>query len=1385
MSSRGLRRLVILLVVLVVTAGAGFALVQVRDAGRRASALEAKEAGDAAFEEERWRDALSGMAAYLSYDEFKGDAQAVYRLAEARSRVPEDRTSRHKLDALSLANQAVRLAPDSLDARLLLMRLNVDPAIRRLPEALEASAEVLRIDPDNEEAVLTRIALLGAFDRHEEAVDLAESYAEGMPGDFRAELMKLQAMRSAGATNEDVLAEATGLIDAYPDEPGYLVLATDLLLRTGDTAGARAMAIRANDAGITSPATLRAHTENLDALGLRAEADRLLEDMVEQGGSDWEFAIAYADRAWLSGRPQEALDRLRPHTSALIEADDGVLGFAAFIEHVALDDDADRPLLTALRERGSSAAQSWASLCEAADALEEDDAARARDLLEGLLLTIPGEALPAAMLARAYAKQGEALNAIDLYEQALSRSPRWVGPRLELVEVLINHGSPSLARQNAAIGYRFAPESVAAREALLEASTVAYEAEPDQGATWRAALMEDLGRLADEIPDFRGRALGRLARIAIADGDAAQAEALISDLFASEPSIPTGEMARLVAAAEGAQLTAARRLRGLTPIGELQAALAEAEAGRADAGKVRLREAISGAEGVERLRAELRLAVYLDEIDDPEARDELLKLSRAYPDNAGLQADILRTRSIWNDQDTCGEVINRLRELTGDGALNWRTFAARRVLAFDRTEQAAAEALTLLDPVLRSGNDNTDALVLAADASGLSGLREKKIEYLEAALRTAPDRSDLARILADALSEAGQSEESTAVLLQGLGDQDLAAPDRRRLIERLLARGLVAEARGELELLAGDDARDRALSAMVAAMSGDVPGARASFITLLDAQDAPATVLMDAAEFFVQIGERQLFTRAIERAMPDASEAERLRVGTGIAVSVNAWASAEASARRLVDMGETEPTELGVLIAAALSRGDLEGAEASASLGAVTDIHSRAVSLAREAAGSGRLDAIRSIGRLLADPSERAQALFGALERHLTSPDRTSLDGLRGFTEDHPTWSLSWLTLATELVAAGDANEAVRVLVNASDRVPNEAVIPATGWELAAGLGEWGQAERFARTWRTRSALDPHGANMALATSLARRGDLAGAEQILSASRDRIIAEANARPRDLVTYAEVLVSLGRLAEGEALLRPRLDEAEGWVASYTQLGLRLPALEERRAFLRRAIEVVADKPAGIAIIGQAWLEDAEATGEAASAETARDTLRLVAREPRFAAAAWGMIARSEELLDNQDAAIEAYRTAVELSPDNVLALNNLAYMMLSDESNDGVEAAGYARRAVELLRRGGSSGDVVAQALDTLADAERRQGRFEEAAAASAEAIELGLGLAIGSRAGILLDLAEAQVELGQQSQAARTLERAETLVGAEPDPERVRRLSELKARNSS
>jgi putative PEP-CTERM system TPR-repeat lipoprotein len=130
--------------------------------------------------------------------------------------------------------------------------------------------------------------------------------------------------------------------------------------------------------------------------------------------------------------------------------------------------------------------------------------------------------------------------------------------------------------------------------------------------------------------------------------------------------------------------------------------------------------------------------------------------------------------------------------------------------------------------------------------------------------------------------------------------------------------------------------------------------------------------------------------------------------------------------------------------------------------------------------------------------------------------------------------------------------------------------------------------------------------------------------------------------------------------------------------------------EARAAYTRAL--AADPALDDARLSMAYLDINEG-----NFDSARQTLEAVGRNPRLLAQANFALAIADDKSGNVGSAIAHYRKVLEASPDNVPALNNLAYHLAND-TDQLDEALQYAQRAKELAPDSVSVDDTIGWAL---------------------------------------------------------------------------------------
>ena len=189
----------------------------------------------------------------------------------------------------------------------------------------------------------------------------------------------------------------------------------------------------------------------------------------------------------------------------------------------------------------------------------------------------------------------------------------------------------------------------------------------------------------------------------------------------------------------------------------------------------------------------------------------------------------------------------------------------------------------------------------------------------------------------------------------------------------------------------------------------------------------------------------------------------------------------------------------------------------------------------------------------------------------------------------------------------------------------------------------------------------------------------------------------------------------------------------------------PATELPALFSARRMRVATAR--GIKPAAAEWLLRSEArTGKGDKAGSVQALEEATAIDPRLAAGQM-LLAQAYEEAGDHDKAIDRYRKALAVTPNDPIALNNLAYS-LAVRKGQPAEALGYAERALTLTR--GS-----ATVADTLAWVQHLLGRDREAARLLAGAVK-----ALPENAEVRLHAAVVYAAVGMLEPAAKELAEA-------------------------
>jgi tetratricopeptide (TPR) repeat protein len=306
--------------------------------------------------------------------------------------------------------------------------------------------------------------------------------------------------------------------------------------------------------------------------------------------------------------------------------------------------------------------------------------------------------------------------------------------------------------------------------------------------------------------------------------------------------------------------------------------------------------------------------------------------------------------------------------------------------------------------------------------------------------------------------------------------------------------------------------------------------------------------------------------------------------------------------------------------------------------------------------------------------------------------------------------------------------------------------------ETMAGVRRFEAALGMAQAWRRLSPEDSYEPDLAAAQLQGMLGRPADGLATLLPHRERILAEADAKPGRLALLAELLARDAHEVEARALLEPRARDDADWARRQIAIASVLRTRPDAcRAWLAACEPMLGARPELDVALGDGWRTLAQSTGDRQDYARAGELLAAAcSRAPSSNLLV--TLAETQQGAGDPSAAEGTLRRALELGEDPV-ALNNLA-ALLSEQRPSDPEARRLAARAVEIARGAKIPAHAVAPFLDTLGYAQLRAGSAAEALETYTDALRLDPSLVDS-----LVGSAEAAHALGKDDEARAALQR--------------------------
>lgn len=1394
LTKRSKKRLILVagLTVLLAAMAAGLLAVRAMISERRVQ--QARADGLEHFEAGRYFEAVQSLGRY--YGRYPDDVEATLKLAEARLKVPEP-DGREIRVAAALYRSIVDREPGHVAA--LEGLLDIYRRMGRRVDMMDVAHKILEQSPAHEKALLAAIQghlLSGNFEAAKSRV-VELTRLDPTRYDYRE--IEMTVLERSGAEAAALLDYCNRLLVEAPVADGrWYVLRGRTRLRFQNFESGQADLLEATRLGVEQ-GLFEYLLWTLEAIGQREAADTLLADARRSTPEAWWPVEVAVRREWVHGRldrAQAVLDERLTEPGS--DATTAVRRWQALLATVRQDQSQVRELLNVLDSQAPTLPADERDVVvawiDAIRARMEASDGRWREALrayERALARLPdggmesGLGIDVAVLfhlqGEAYAMLGETASAVRSFRRAFDQTrSMWVVAGVHLVESLLRLGRLDEAFTTIVDLTRRTQPSVPGPYLALGRVWLAIERNglplPETGRSlpWRDAMtyLRSIREASNDLPDL----LPLLAQAMVIRNDRSGLASLLAEA-AGRSDLSDGVRVQLVqiAADMGLETPAPLMASAITPEGRVDLAWAKArglaQAGRVEAGLAEIDRLATELPDSATMRWRLARLRYLDEFKHASLASAVDEL--AAQESLPLEAldTLISLDSTWQRKETVQQILAHLESQVPEGSSRLLLAKAQVTLRFDADDQQAlASALADLEGLRERGGHDTPAVLTTLArlhlAIGPSGRRVAS-GLLRQVVETWPQMTSVYPQLIALLQELGEFSAAERYLRQ-LEAFQTVNPEVGRATASLLARqgdfdGAVARF-GAVASASGSQA-DRLMLAAWRMRAGQYDEADALLTELVrETPCAPMAALL-AVQFQVARGD----WRRAEAILNEATlERESVRLLLWGAYHTQRGNHAEAE-RFLLQAAQSDPENATTsiwLARHAMMQGDADAAIRIATQGLTRhpddpDLRLLVASAALGGDEASRREALKTFEQLHGDnaPLIETVRLFSRVVSSDGAMSRKAEDlkAVASLAERHPTFMPAARLAFMLHRIANDQEGARRIAEQSMLRMPSEPEPAKWLTELQIERRELEAALISAEAWRRRSLADPYEASVVLASIALDLRDFNRAYQVLAPIVNRFRADRSHDPRGFDRWVATLMLSGRIDEAYREVAEDISGDAGVFYRWLQNAQALPGDSAVVALARITEQATSlEQRLNLAL---AWATVGQRSSRQQGGSARASTCFVRAREA--VTAAQGGSAPTPEILRTMaiiaaaegqtEDAIQRYRDLLRRDPDDPIALNNLAMLLVTAASRPD-EALPLSDRLIAL------HADVV-DFLDTHALVLLHVGRLDDAI----RTIDGALVKSPDNPA-LLLTRARIQVRRGDMAGARATVARVESLL---------------------
>jgi tetratricopeptide (TPR) repeat protein len=1349
---------IVLVISLVVFGVSAYGLRQWRRSGR---AEEGLELGNKAYEEHRWNDAAENLGRYLSV--VQDDVDVLMKYADAQLKVrPAKRNN--ILKAIAAYRTALRIDADNSEAAVQLSEVYL---MMGMPGEAELIARrQIKIKQDPELRTLLARALAGQRKYSEaeaELIEICEKYPEQILAYER--LGQLSEERPEDFPDPAAHWFDQAVINNPSSALAYIIRA-GFNRRNKDFPAALADLEQAEKLDLSdSKVRLRLAVELINANMLDKSQEHLevLQKTIPTDQGLWQTWAQLA----LKSRSKEKM--LRVAKTGLKELSTQPWDFML--------------VATELFIRGGEF--ELASDCIAK--LQQQDIAPALvTFLRGLVIAEKGDTSGAVQcwresielgnksadvrlaLASALSRLGDTQSALQQLRILVADNPDFFNGQLALARLLSETGNWAEAAEHTAIAMQISPDNPELAILNLQAQVHLLLTRSTHQKQVGTGVWEDiekqlsaLEKSADVSEDVKLLKF----QIALQKGNFTDAESLLTDLKEISPAKVAVSMAQVELyvvqdktdeAISALNETIEKFPQVIEPVTYL--AILLAQQGKQKECELVLKDALLRIEG---LSAQRQLCFLLADLynqwDQQDKSYEILtSLAGKLPQDVPVKRRLLRCEQVVRNPELTQKLLDDIKSLRGEDSWQWRYEKAKTMFALDNFKDNYPQIISLLqENLLTNPADQLSRMLLAQSYERAGELQLAISMYREALSRSPNDLRVIIPVVA-ALYNAREYDEADQILDEA-SRQNLYHPELSRLqLRSFLRQGQLDSASGVLEGLLDSDPNNQAacLSLALLKMQQDKLDEAEELLLKIKVED-PNSLSVTAAQIQLKIRQGKP-----EEALKISNETvDEVKNPSAYILRARTYAMLKQPDKAIEDFGHAisiEPNSADAWVARSdfyRSLGESDKASEDIQHALTLDsnnlnIKKRAVSLLL---GSKDPNETRLASRIIDEvlgpnPNDVEMRMFKARTflAEGTVPAIEKAERIfQEITEEQPEISNAWIMLGEIALRQGQPGRAIDAALRGLVHNPNNKSLL-----LLKARAEAVRSPILAiPTLKLLCEMDPNDVNAAMLLAETYIAVDEPEKAVALLTKRLSTCDASMHRKCSIALAIALYKNGNKEQAQKEFDSLLE------SDPNDSG---PLLAQVRLFKddklwnqleQKVIEWYKRKPEDYktpVIVARELVR----IGDGKAQEVSEDIINLVLEKYPDNAEALGVLAILLEVTDRSVESVKIYKRILELEPDNLIAINNLAWILCEKEGEHQV--------AFKLAQKGLTIAPDYLDLIDTRGVVYYRLGEFEKSVQDLNKCVEL-YPLAAPSGVASRFHLARALAKLGQKQKAIDSL----------------------------